>query len=209
MSIATYAELQTAVAAWLNRTDLTAVIPDCIKLAEVRIKTLTNARQVEAEATLACAVGSATIALPSDYKAPVALWLTDVDPREQLPQLLPQNLPTSTSNGRPQYWAIDAANVRFDCPADSTYAVALRYKQTLALSNATTTNAILTDYPDVYLFGALVEAAAYCMDERAVAWDTRFQSAVQAMNNLEAANTKHVALRSDFVASSFDINRGY
>lgn len=201
MSIATYAELQTAVAAWMNRTDLTAVITDFIRLAESRIKTLTNARQTEAEATLACVVGASTIALPSDYKAPVALWLGTE--REALPQRLAEDLPTSSSNGRPQYWAIDGTNLRFNCPADSAYSVALRYRQTLALSNANATNAILTDYPDVYLFGALVEAAAYTMDDRAAAWDARFQAAVQAMNNMEAANTKHVVLRSDF-AASFD-----
>lgn len=201
MSIATYAELQTAVAAWMNRTDLTAVIPDFIRLAESRIKTLTNARQAEAEAALACVVGASTIALPSDYKAPVALWLGTE--REALPQRLAEDLPTSSSSGRPQYWAIDGTNLRFNCPADAAYSVALRYRQTLALSNANDTNAILTDYPDVYLFGALVEAASYTMDDRAAAWDARFQAAVQAMNNMEAANTKHVVLRSDF-AASFD-----
>jgi len=37
MSIATYSELQTAVADWMHRTDLTAKIPDFITLAESRI----------------------------------------------------------------------------------------------------------------------------------------------------------------------------
>jgi hypothetical protein len=34
MSITTYSELQTAVANWLKRSDLTATIPDFIRLAK-------------------------------------------------------------------------------------------------------------------------------------------------------------------------------
>ena len=34
MAITTYAELKTAIANWLNREDLTSVIPDFISLAE-------------------------------------------------------------------------------------------------------------------------------------------------------------------------------
>jgi len=37
MAISTFAELKTSVADWLNRADLTAVIPDFISLAEAQI----------------------------------------------------------------------------------------------------------------------------------------------------------------------------
>ena len=36
MAITTYAQLQTAAASWLDRTDLTATIPEFIELAEAR-----------------------------------------------------------------------------------------------------------------------------------------------------------------------------
>jgi len=38
MAISTYSELKTAVANWLDRSDLTDVIPDFITLAETRHK---------------------------------------------------------------------------------------------------------------------------------------------------------------------------
>ena len=37
MSITTYAELKTAIASWLNRDDLTSVIPDFIALTEAAL----------------------------------------------------------------------------------------------------------------------------------------------------------------------------
>ena len=38
MAISTYAELKTSIANWLDRSDLTDVIPDFIALAETRHK---------------------------------------------------------------------------------------------------------------------------------------------------------------------------
>ena len=41
----------------------------------------------------------------------------------------------------------------------------LRYYQKLATPSGATANAILTGYPDVYLFGCLIEAAIFTQDE--------------------------------------------
>lgn len=41
----------------------------------------------------------------------------------------------------------------------------LRYYRKLATPQAATVNAILTNYPDVYLFGCLIEAAIFSQDE--------------------------------------------
>ncbi len=38
MAISTYAELKTSIANWLDREDLTDIIPDFIALAETRHK---------------------------------------------------------------------------------------------------------------------------------------------------------------------------
>jgi hypothetical protein len=37
MALSTYSDLQTAVATWLHRSDLTAIIPDLITLAETHL----------------------------------------------------------------------------------------------------------------------------------------------------------------------------
>ena len=68
------------------------------------------------------------------------------------------------SLGRTRQIAISGTNFRFnDDPAGGT--ATLRYYRKLATPSGATVNAILTDYPDVYLFGCLVEAAIFTQDE--------------------------------------------
>jgi hypothetical protein len=60
--------------------------------------------------------------------------------------------------------AISGTNFRVkDDPAGAT--ATLRYYQKLATPTGATVNAILTAYPDVYLFGCLIEAAIFTQDE--------------------------------------------
>ena len=213
MSITNYSELQTAVASWLKRADLTAQIPDFIRLAEIRIKSVVDIRTLETTADLTTTPSSATVNLPSDFKSPIALWLADINPQEQIGQLLPQSMPYNETPNRPQYWAIDGQTIRFQCPANASYPLKFRYSQLFELSDGNPTNYVLTDFPDVYLFGALFEAADYTFDDNsAMKWNAKFLDAVQRCNNQEASNNKNVPLMTEFAKSAkqrFNILRGY
>ena len=60
--------------------------------------------------------------------------------------------------------AVSGTNFRFlDAPPSGT--ATLRYYRKLATPAGSTVNDILTDYPDVYLYGCLVEAAIFTQDE--------------------------------------------
>lgn len=213
MALTSYSELKTAIAQWMKRSDRTSQIPDYITLAEMRIKTLVRLRVMETEATLSTAVSSDLIAIPSDFKSPVALWLADINPREQLEQLLPQAMPYNTTPNRPMYWCIDGTNLRFQSPANQVYSVKLRYQQLFNLSASVTTNYLLQDYPDVYLFGSLVEGFNDILDfQKAQVWEARFQEAMRNCNSQESSNQENVKLRTEFGAMSkrrFNIYRGY
>lgn len=213
MTIATYAELKTAIAGWLKRDDLTAQIPDFIRLAESRINTLSMLRPQEVETSLTSVPSVDTVSLPSDYKSPLALWLVDINPRQRLDMVLPTEQPYTTTPSRPLYWSIDGTNLRFQAPADGAYPLKFRYEQKFALSDSTATNYLLTNYPDVYLFGSLVEAFSYALDEqRSAVWDNRFNAAMTLCNEQESANDKLVPLRTEFAnlqQRRFNINRGY
>lgn len=213
MSITTYSELQSAVAGWIKRSDLTDRIPDFIRLAEIRLKSVVDLRVLETTTDLSTTPSSATIALPSDFKSPIALWIADINPQEQLGQLLVQSMPFNETPNRPQYWCIDDHTIRFQCPANNTYPIKFRYSQLFELSDANTSNYVLTDFPDVYLFGALFEAADYTHDDQnAAKWNAKFNDAVQRCNNQEASNNKNVPLFTEFAKSArqrFNIFRGY
>lgn len=213
MSISTYSELKASVASWIKRSDLTDTIPDFIRLAEIRLKSVVDLRVLEATADLVTTPSDATIPVPSDFKSPISLWIADINPQEQLNQLLYQSMPFNTTPNRPQYWCIDDHTIRFQCPANNAYPIKFRYAQLFELSDSNPTNYVLTDYPDVYLFGALFEAADYVQDDQnAAKWNSKFLDAVQRCNNQEASNNKNVPLYTEFAKSArqrFNIFRGY
>ena len=73
-------------------------------------------------------------------------------------------MPTARKAWAARQIAISGTNFRVkDDPAGAT--ATLRYYQKLATPSGATVNAILTGYPDVYLFGCLIEAAIFTQDE--------------------------------------------
>lgn len=212
MSISNYTDLQSAVTRWLKRADQSTNVPDFIRLAEVRMKSLMDVRDFEETVDLTTTPNDAYVPLPSDFKSPVALWLDDINPRERLDQVLPQNLPYTTTPGRPLYWAIDGENIRFQAPAYQAYPLKFRYCKLFELSSTNQTNYILTQYPDVYLFGALVEAADYLFDDANLPkWQAKFADAVQRANDQENSNQKYVPLMTEIAQMTkrrFNIYRG-
>src|SRR3954469_10493969 len=65
MAITTYAELQTAITNWLDRTDLSSRIPEFIALYESKVNRRLRVRQQITSTTLTPSSGSAS--LPSDF----------------------------------------------------------------------------------------------------------------------------------------------
>lgn len=189
MAISTYAELQAAAANWLVRSDLTSRIPEFITLAEARLNRILRARRAESDAALTAVVGARTIALPAAYTEALNCWLlaTGETDRTELRFCDPAQMPVSTTNGRPYAWTIDGTNLAFECPAEAAYAITLRILSKYALSDAYPTNALLTDAPDVYLFGTLCEAAPFLRDaDLATAYETKFGRAVKELNTKDA-----------------------
>jgi hypothetical protein len=62
MALTTYTELKSSLADWLNRSDLTSVIPDFISLAEAQMERQLRTRQMIVRAT-------ASFAAAQDYGA--------------------------------------------------------------------------------------------------------------------------------------------
>ena len=67
MAIGTYAELQTAVANWLDRGDPTDRIVEFIDLAEARMNRNLRLRLMETTATGTLTAGTREYDLPTDY----------------------------------------------------------------------------------------------------------------------------------------------
>lgn len=208
MALSNYTELKAAVAQWMRRADLTAEIPDYITLAEKKIVKLLKIRGQETETTLTPNSGDSTVALPSDYGSPIALWNALSD-RIKINQVMPEALKYDDTPGAPDYWAVDGANIRFDCRLDGAIPFAFRYVKTFKLSDVNPTNFILTEWPDVYLYGALTEGFLAVYDEqRAAVWQGKFQSAIEVARTTGNDSKKNIALRTDMGAQRFNIYTG-
>lgn len=188
MAITTYAELQSAVADFLNREDLTSVIPTFISLAEADLQQRVRHYQMEARTTLSLS-GQYTD-LPDDWVETIRLSVGS-DALELISQseLLDRGELTNDTAGQPRYYALTAGQLEVFPVPDDTYTATLIYTASIpALSDSNTSNWLLTAAPDAYLYGALMQSAPYLAeDARVGVWSALSERAIQSLN---AASTK-------------------
>lgn len=200
MSISNYTELKTAIANWLHISSLSGTIPDFITLAEVSINRRLRARTFETTMDATITAGTRHVALPTDYLEPKALWLTTYTPRQELTYKTPEQMVVITgSTGQPDDWTIDGDNIAVDIDADIDYSITFRYRQRFSLSTTNPTNWLLTNHPDIYLYGSLAQSGLYARDnEQLGIWK---QSYKDAFDELELQENKHnqlAVLSTDF-----------
>lgn len=179
MSITTYSELKTAVANWLNRSDLTDRIPEFITMAETRINYGDKTKGYEsppvrsiwneASTTLTATAGTSYIALPSDFLEAKEVHITvsgDQYPVEVYSAENQTTLKGEEGNNRPTSYSIysdsGTSYIQFYSPPDSNYSIPLKYyKKFTGFTSGSDTNTLLTQAPGVYLHGTLTEAYLY------------------------------------------------
>ena len=198
MALTTYTELKAAVADNAHRTDLTTQIVDCVTLCEARLNDMMILKNSESDEALTLTIGQNYVALPTGYISPIAAWLVINSERVPLHFCTPEQLPYYSTNGQPEFCAIDGANLRFDRPADVGYSAKLRCVKTNNLSGSVATNYLLAKRPDIYLAGTLVELARY-MGNTALfnMWEPRFLSACAAVKAADSRNRGIAPLRTD------------
>lgn len=173
MAITTYAELQTAVATWLNRTDLTAQIPDFITLAEADIarwlRVWWNEKRAEAVPT------DAYIALPTDYLGMRNVQWNYSTYRVPLEQVSPEaldRLEMHTQEDIPAFYAVHDGQIELRPSPSAANEVKIEisyYARPAVLSDSNTSNEILVNAPDLLLYAALMIGAKITLDEMRIA----------------------------------------
>ncbi|MGH6928466.1 MAG: phage adaptor protein [Dongiaceae bacterium] len=192
MAIATYAELQTAIGNWLARPGdptIAAIVPDWIALCELRINRGLRVRAMEERAT--ATVAGAYLALPEGFLA-MRNFQLNTNPVTALDLVSAEFIDRAaagSATGRPRLYAIVNDEIQLAPAPDGPYTAEMAYwKKLEALSPTTSTNWLLTNAPDVYLFGALAEAAAYLGDDQHLAqWDGRYQAAIRQLQESDDA----------------------
>jgi len=184
VALSTYSELQTAVGSWLNRSDLDTNIPDFIALAESSFNRVLRTRNQITRAT--SSVAEQFVALPSDLLElhNIQLNTSPVKRLQQVTMTKADELKSSIStSGTPAYFALTGSNIELIPTPDASQTLEIVYYATItALSDTNASNWLLTSYPDIYLYGTLVQAEPYLMnDERMGTWGALLGKAIEEL----------------------------
>jgi len=193
MAISTYDELDTAVSKWShNRSDILELIPDFITLAEHEIYSngdeQLNIKTIEktSTATLNGTLPSQTrfLALPDGFLSDRDFTLIDGNQRIKQIYKTPIQLSVNTSTGRPTHYTI-TNQIEFNIIADKDYIIELKYLATpTPINSSNQTNEVLTNDPNIYLYGALAQVYMFSEEQEEMAkWYAKFIDAIRGANN--------------------------
>jgi len=180
MALSTFAELKAAIASWANRTNLTTQIPDFIALAEARMGADLSARALESLQEVEIVDGVAT--LPDNVVTVLGLKIVDatypdveVTSRERIEELTARGY-----TGDHTYAALIGREVHLYPDTDGTLEVYAKCRVP-PLSDEATTNWVLTNHPNAYLFGSLMEVAEFTQGDP-TRWERRYAEAIIQAN---------------------------
>ena len=194
MAISTKAELHTAVANWLNRSDLTSRIPEFISLAEASFNRNLRTREMLVRST--ASTSGQYVSLPTDFLEMLNIELTSTTPPKRLVYITSDRSDDyrerqNNKTGIPDYYTIEGTSIQLLPTPNEAVTVQLNYYQDIpALSGLadSANNWILSAHPDVYLYGTLMQASPYIMaPQSAQQWDALL---VRSVQELTAADEK-------------------
>ena len=168
MTITSYATLQSEIASWLNRDDLTAIIPTFIQFVESDVNSRLRHQKmvVRAQATS----DQEFVQLPADWLEAINIHIIDgAQPLrfvtlDEADRINKQQIIT-----QPSFYSImDDALEIIPAPATDIDIEMIYYGKIPALSVSNTSNWLLVKAPDLYLYGSLVHASPYILDDQRV-----------------------------------------
>lgn len=144
-----------------NDTNFANLVPTFIELFETKMtRELRFAEQITSLTTTLPA-NTQTISVPQYSQQVTAVYITENGKTQPLQQvaftsLLNFEYPQSK---KPQYYAIEGNTITVFPVADQNYTITINYFNRIdPLTSSNTTNWLIENYPDLYLYGTLVEA---------------------------------------------------
>ena len=189
MALNTFTALKASIADFLNRDDLTAVIPDFISLAEAQINRDVRHWKMEARSSGQQSSGDEYMQIPADWVETIRLHLTGTGTTVvnlvSRDSMADKRSAQEDTTGTPiMYTHADGQFQLYPTPSNDTDFELLYYQKIPSLiSNSD--NWLLLDSPDVYLYGALLHSAPYLAeDQRVAVWAQMYSASVQRLNEV-------------------------
>lgn len=181
----TYAELKTAIANYLNRSDLTSDLDTFIDNVEAELNRRLRTKDMIKRAT--ATADSQYLTVPTDWIEAINVEITsnDFSPlfQQSIESLDVYRKSNNNSVGQPVYFAMVDDSIELAPTPDGEYTLQLTYYVKIsALSDTNTSNFVSVSHPDVYLYGALKHASIFLMeDERIPMFTQQFEKALEEM----------------------------
>ena len=200
MALDTFAGLKATIADYLNRDDLTTIIPSFISIAEAKFNRKIRVRQMVTRAE--GQIETAFFAYPADWLSIKEFQLNTnpITKLEYVTETYANELRSNQyiSTGKPLFYTIVGSQLEFIPTPDATYSAELTYYAKIpALSDSNTSNWLLLYAPDLYLYGALIEATPYLKDdERLATWSQLYTN---SLGDIEVADQRASASSTSVV----------
>lgn len=183
-----YGTLKTAVASRANRTDLTTEIPDFIRRAHDVIVG-------EVVMTGDLTIATQSTALPTGFRDALSVWLVN-RPMKQLSEASELVTQYISGTGVPYCFRIDTTLKVYPTPQASYDAMIVYRLARDFFDDDTDTNAILTRYPSVYLYGAMAELYRHLLnDTQTDRYELMFRAEIERINAVEVGDATRGALQ--------------
>jgi len=187
MSLDTYDNLKKEIINWSHRDDVDLMIPTFIQIAEMEM----FANPVEVlevrgqEIRLETVTSGQYLDLPAGFQSMRAIRFLIPQDYGSVKYRAPGQMVYQPATGRPNFFTV-ASQIEFDRVPDSDYDIEIHYfAKPAALSDANQVNEVLTDNPNIYLYGALWSLYGYANDEiQQQKYGDMFLAAIKGANKL-------------------------
>ena len=187
MALTNYTGLKTSIADFLNRDDLTSVIPDFVALAEAQINRDVRHWRMEARTSGQQDPADEYMQIPADWVETIRLHLTgtgtSVVNLVSRDAMADKRAAQENAAGTPRMYTHANGQFQLFPTPDATTNFELLYYQKIPSLITNTDNWLLLEAPDVYLYGALLHSAPYLAeDARLAVWAQLYSAAIQRLN---------------------------
>lgn len=169
MAIDNYEDLKAAIVRFNGGDDLVQTLDDAIDITESRIYANPTEplrlRSMETRSTAALDTSSRFLALPDGFLKMRRLQVETNGGNCDVRYFTPEQLSVANTGGIPRFFTV-TSQLEFDRVPDSTYTIEMQFfARPTPISEDNPTNDVLTNYPDIYLFGSLWVVNQYAAEE--------------------------------------------
>lgn len=185
-----YTDITSAALEYADRasdTEVSARIDTFLRIVESRTNRMLQVQKMATRAYLQTLEGYEYYTLPDDFNGIRDVEISDTlnaNGRKTLQYISPEQMNNASSNRNnivaAIYYTIIAGQMQIMPPQSANKILEVVYYRGIrALSNASTENWVSIYFPDVYIFGLLVEISSFTKDVIAKdLWDQRYKEAV-------------------------------